>query len=90
VQVSEHPLSRVPLIGFQLPDWDAAVTLGTRAARALPRLLSTHWDVVLTPEGPMLLEVNFKNVFRAPQIASGRGSFDSEMRAFLASNRLTT
>ena len=76
------------LTGYQLPQWQEAVSVATKAARAVPRLLSTHWDVVLTPAGPTLLEVNVKNVFRAPQIAFRKGSFDSELREFLATNRI--
>jgi hypothetical protein len=87
-EATTHPITGRTLKGFRLPDWEHAVKIATDAARALPRLLSTHWDVVLTPSGPMLLEVNFNNVFRAPQIAFGKGSLDSELRDFLANNRI--
>ncbi|HSL21146.1 MAG TPA: sugar-transfer associated ATP-grasp domain-containing protein [Vicinamibacterales bacterium] len=87
-EISVHPVSGRPIKGFRLPDWEQAVAIATHAARALPRLLSTHWDVALTPQGPMLLEVNFENVFRGPQIAFGRGSFDRDLRGVLANNRV--
>jgi Sugar-transfer associated ATP-grasp len=88
-EISSHPTSGHKLKGFGLPDWEQAVKFATDAARALPRLLSTHWDVVLTPIGPMLLEVNLQNVFRATQIAFGKGAFDSELRDFLAYNKVS-
>ena len=87
-ELSNHPITGHALKGFRLPDWEQAIKIAVDAARALPRLLSTHWDVVLTPDGPMLLEVNFKNVFRGPQIAFGKGSLDSELRDFLAQNKV--
>jgi hypothetical protein len=88
-EISVHPSSGYALKGFRLPDWQQAIKIATAAARAVPRLLSTHWDVTLTPDGPMLLEVNFQNVFRGPQIAFGKGSLDSELREFLARNRVS-
>ena len=88
-EISVHPASGHALKGFRLPDWEEAVEIATAAARAMPRLLSTHWDLVLTPDGPVLLEVNFQNVFRGPQIAFGKGTLDSEFREFLANNRVS-
>lgn len=85
-ELVNHPISGHPLKGFALPDWEQAVKVATDAARALPRLMSTHWDVVFTPQGPTLLEVNFVNVFRGPQIAFGKGSYDAELRDVLANN----
>jgi len=88
-EITVHPGSGHALNGFRLPDWEEAVKIATAAARAVPRLLSTHWDLALTPDGPVLLEVNFQNVFRGPQIAFGKGSLDSELREFLANNRVS-
>jgi hypothetical protein len=86
-EVENHPVSGHALTGFALPDWDKAVQLAKSAARALPRLLSTHWDVALTADGPVLLEVNFQNVFRGPQIAFGKGSLDSDLIGVLAGTK---
>lgn len=46
------------LAGRMLPDFSLAVGMVLRAMRALPPLALVHWDVVPTPNGPVVLEGN--------------------------------
>jgi hypothetical protein len=47
------------LEGLILPDWPAALELTLAAHHAFPpRAVLLGWDVALTPEGPVLIEVN--------------------------------
>lgn len=54
----EHPDSGIPISREQIPLWAEVVDLCKRAARLLPGLRSIGWDVLLTPNGPALLEAN--------------------------------
>lgn len=59
VQVdSLHPLSRQPLIGFQVPHIEAVKNLVYESARMLPQVRVVGWDVAITSEGPCLIEGN--------------------------------
>jgi hypothetical protein len=56
--VDAHPDSGVAFSGLQMPYWDEIVRTCLRAAEGTPNLRSVGWDVVLTPEGPVLIEGN--------------------------------
>jgi hypothetical protein len=45
--------------GFELPNWDDAKVLTLQAHATLPDLPCVGWDVMLTPNGPRLLEGNY-------------------------------
>lgn len=56
--IERHPDTGAPIVGHQLPDWEAVVALVRHAhdaARAVPLI---GWDVALTPHGPVLIEGN--------------------------------
>ncbi len=54
-----HPDTGVPLVGRVVPLWSACCDLVLRAHReAFPAFASLGWDVVVTPDGPVLLETN--------------------------------
>ena len=78
-----HPDSGAAIAGVALPDFAQAKELAQRAAMVFPSLHIQSWDVALTDAGPSLLEVNPGGNFNIIQLASGRGAFDPEFRAFL-------
>jgi hypothetical protein len=53
-----HPITKVPIIGFQLPFWPETIKLAKDAARLHPQNRSIGWDIVVTPDGPGLIEGN--------------------------------
>ncbi len=53
-----HPDSGRTVRGFQLPDWDAACKLITRAAPHFWPMRALGWDVAHTPDGPVIIETN--------------------------------
>lgn len=58
VWYTSHPDSNVPFTGVTVPFWDEAVDVCRRAARLYPGLRSLGWDIVITPDGPVVLEAN--------------------------------
>lgn len=56
--VSIHPISGQPIIGFSIPYWKNVIELVTNAALQVPDNLSIGWDVALTETGPELIEGN--------------------------------
>lgn len=53
-----HPITRVSIIGFQVPFWNETLSLVKDAAKLHPQNKSIGWDVVITEKGPGLIEGN--------------------------------
>lgn len=81
-EVHTHPDTGERVSGITLPDWQAAVTLCLDAAATLPGLRYQSWDVVLSPDGPLFLEVNARGSIL--QVPGCRGFYDAELRAFVS------
>jgi hypothetical protein len=55
---SKHPITGVDIVGFQVPFWKECLELVKRAAKKHPQNRSIGWDVVVTAQGPGLIEGN--------------------------------
>jgi len=66
-----HSLSGIRFEGFQLPYWQETVDLVCRAHKQFYELQSIGWDVVLTEDGPVLLEGNDDWEIGGPQDTYG-------------------
>jgi hypothetical protein len=53
-----HPVSGVQITGFQIPFWNETIDMVKRAAIKHPQNRSIGWDVVITEQGPGLIEGN--------------------------------
>lgn len=53
-----HPATGAEIRGFQVPYWDEIVAMCREAAELHPQNRSIGWDVVITNEGPGLIEGN--------------------------------
>ena len=69
----EHPVSKITLIGFQIPFWKDVVTICEKAALLHPVNKSIGWDVAIKDEGPLLLEGNHDWGARLWQMPVKRG-----------------
>lgn len=56
--VENHPDTGLRLTGRTVPHWDDVLAICLNGARNLPGMASVGWDVILTDEGPKLLEGN--------------------------------
>lgn len=54
----EHPVTKVPIVGFQIPHWKDTLDMVDSACRLHPQNRSIGWDIVITPDGPGLIEGN--------------------------------
>jgi len=65
-----HPDTGAPIEGVQLPLWEETRDLILRAAREVSFLEYIGWDIVIGPQGPLVLEANINtgvNVFQSHQ-----------------------
>ncbi len=53
-----HPITGHPIVGFQIPFWMETLTMVRQASLLRPENRSVGWDVVITEEGPGLIEGN--------------------------------
>ena len=53
-----HPITQIPILGFQIPFWNECLKLAKEAAVQHPENRSIGWDIVVTEEGPGLIEGN--------------------------------
>jgi hypothetical protein len=71
VKLEEHPLSGISFDGYQLPYWAETINLVCNAHRQFYELQSIGWDVILTENGPVLLEGNDDWEIGGPQDTYG-------------------
>ncbi len=81
--VTIHPDTKEQLCPFTIPEWPKVQDLCLTAARLLPGLRLLHFDIALSDEGPLLLEVNFRGNLDLLQHASGKGFLSPEVNRAL-------
>ncbi|GAT73260.1 flagellar biosynthesis/type III secretory pathway protein [Microbacterium sp. HM58-2] len=54
-----HPDSGFPIADFQLPMMEEVRTFVDQVARVVPQVQYVGWDIVVTPDGPVLVEGNW-------------------------------
>ncbi len=82
--VERHPVSGRELKGFQVPFFREAVELTQRIARFFPGIKMQSWDIGITAEGPVPLEVNDVGGVFLVQMVDQRGMGDRSFREFVA------
>ena len=79
-----HPDTRQPIVGTLIPQWKALTRLAVSAAEILPGIRTQSWDVALTADGPVLLEVNYGGDLNLAQLAHSAGVLDERYTEHLA------
>lgn len=79
-----HPDSGLSFDNLILPDWSEVKDTVLKAARLLPRFGFQHWDVALTDQGPVLIEVNLFSAggTELSQLVEGRGLLEPRLLAY--------
>ena len=71
-----HPDTGQAILGTLMPDWPGIKAMAKDAGMRLPGLRTQSWDIELTDQGPVPLEVNFGGDLNLAQLASGAGVLD--------------
>ena len=69
---SEHPDTRIHLIGFHVPKWKEACEMAITLAGMIPDCHFVGWDLALTDKGWVMVEGNHMPIIMY-QIATGQG-----------------
>lgn len=66
----KHPLTGMPIIGFEVPFFHEAMALCNLAATRIPQMRYVAWDVAITEKGPCFIEGNSFPSHAVPQFAA--------------------
>ena len=79
--LDDHP-AHAGFMGMILPHWDRLIEINTLAARTFAPIRYQSTDIAITPNGPVIVELNYGGAFELVQTASGRGFLTDDVRAF--------
>ncbi|WP_212526051.1 sugar-transfer associated ATP-grasp domain-containing protein [Actibacterium sp. MT2.3-13A] len=85
VELEDHP-ETPGLKGLTLPFWDEVREINERAARVFGAIPYQSTDIAVTPNGPVLIELNYGGSFDILQNGTGKGLLSPEIRAFFAAH----
>jgi len=88
--IENHPDTGETMIGFQLPYWKEALALNQKTSSLFPEVTYQSLDIAITPDGPVIIEVNRGGSFELPQLVRRKGILTDEMKAFIESHGVGT
>jgi len=68
-----HPDTKVPFEGLKLPFREETLYLVEKNALLFPGCETIGWDIALTPEGPVIIEINWNPCPQLAQVTLRRG-----------------
>lgn len=79
---SEHDVTNRKYKQFKIPDWENVKSSVERTSRFFTDIKILHWDIILTNDGPVILELNDIGGTDILQMHE-KGLIDETLRAFL-------
>lgn len=79
----KEQVNEITLAGWQVPQYEAAIKLVTAASKYFPGIQTQSWDVALSDNGPVLLELNFGGDLGLLQMAHDEGVLNDRYRTHL-------
>lgn len=67
---THHPITGIPIIGFEVPFFEEAKAMCLKAAQKVPQMRFVAWDVAITETGPVFIEGNSFPSHAVPQFAA--------------------
>lgn len=82
-RMTAHPVSGEPITGKYIPGWRDLLDLVQAAALKLSFLPCIGWDIAVTDEGPVIVEINSRPRCRSIQVANDKGMLTGVFREVL-------
>lgn len=61
----EHPISKIKIVGYEIPNYDKAIDLVKKCAKKMPEVKYVGWDVAITESDAVIIEGNcFPGVYQ--------------------------
>jgi hypothetical protein len=80
-EVTVHPDTGAPLVGFRIPHWESVLQTARDAAEVFSRTPVLGWDMAVTEDGCLILEGNTRPDLRLNQMADRKGAYNDQLRA---------
>lgn len=71
--VEQHPVSEKPIVGLEIPNWQATCDLVKASHNLFPKKGIIGWDVGIAQDGPIIIEGNTNPFHTLYQFANDRG-----------------
>ena len=68
-----HPDTGEPIVGFQIPRWEEAITMAKELSGVIPECRFVGWDLALTDKGWVMVEGNAHGQFVGFQLSRMQG-----------------
>jgi hypothetical protein len=78
-----HPDTGAPIVGTTIPGWQHLTDMVRTASQVFAGIRTQSWDVALTADGPVFLELNYGGDLNLHQLAHGAGVLDETYRKHL-------
>jgi hypothetical protein len=78
-----HPDTGAPIVGTTIPGWQALTDLVRTASQVFAGIRTQSWDIALTSDGSVFLELNYGGDLNLHQLAHGAGVLDATYREHL-------
>ena len=78
-----HPDTGAPIVGMTIPGWQHLTAMVGTASQVFAGIRTQSWDVALTADGPVFLELNYGGDLNLHQLAHGAGVLDETYREHL-------
>lgn len=79
IRHQNHPVNDAPMVGRTLPMWDQMLEVTRSAAMMFSPVRYQSLDVAITPDGPVVVEINTGGSWEITQNASGKGFLTDEV-----------
>jgi len=88
--IERHPDTNEKMIGFELPYWKEVLDLNRKTSSLFPEVTYQSLDIAITPNGPVIIEINRGGSFELPQLVRRKGILTDDMKAFIQSHGVGT
>ena len=78
-----HPDTGATIAGTTVPSWQALTDMVRTASQVFAGIRTQSWDIALTADGPIFLELNYGGDLNLHQLAHGTGVLDETYREHL-------
>ncbi len=78
-----HPDTGATIAGTTVPSWQALTDMVRTASQVFAGIRTQSWDIALTADGPIFLELNYGGDLNLHQLAHGAGVLDETYREHL-------
>ena len=79
----KHPETGADFVGMKIPFWREACDLAKSTQRCFPEFRSLGCDIAITPEGPVVIEINLRWSLNLHQVPWQQGMVQGEFVKFL-------